>query len=63
MLTSLAAVLEQIKAGKLRAIGITSSQRSPLLPKIATVSESGVPQFFTVRGRLYIYREAQSESL
>lgn len=45
MVTSLAPVLETIRAGKLRALGITSTQRSPLLPAVPTVSESGVPGF------------------
>lgn len=45
MITSLAPVLESIRAGKLRALGITSLQRSPLLPEVPTVSESGVKGF------------------
>ena len=31
-----------IKAGKLRALGITSTQRSPILPNVPTLEESGV---------------------
>jgi len=34
-----------VKNGKLRALGITSSQRSPYLPNIPTVSESGLPGY------------------
>ena len=45
MITSLAPVLETIRAGKLRALGIASLQRSPLLPEVPTVSESGVKGF------------------
>lgn len=45
MITSLAPVLESIRAGKLRALGITSLKRSPLLPETPTVAESGVPNF------------------
>jgi len=37
--------LPQIKAGKLRAIAVTSSQRMPQLPDTATVAESGVSGF------------------
>src|SRR5258707_9605879 len=33
----------QIRAGKLRALAVTSSKRSPLLPEVPTVDESGVP--------------------
>ena len=35
----------QIKAGKLRAIGITASVRSPLVPEIPSLSEAGVKDF------------------
>jgi tripartite-type tricarboxylate transporter receptor subunit TctC len=35
----------QIKAGKLKAIGTTSLQRSPLVPEVPTLGEVGVPDF------------------
>jgi tripartite-type tricarboxylate transporter receptor subunit TctC len=35
-------VLGQIKAGKLKAIAVTSSKRFALLPDIATIAESGI---------------------
>jgi tripartite-type tricarboxylate transporter receptor subunit TctC len=35
----------QIKAGKLRALAVTSLARSPLLAEVPTVDESGVPAF------------------
>jgi tripartite-type tricarboxylate transporter receptor subunit TctC len=35
----------QIKAGKVRAIAVTSLTRSPLLPDVPTVDESGVPGY------------------
>jgi tripartite-type tricarboxylate transporter receptor subunit TctC len=34
-----------IKAGKVRALGVTSLKRSPQLPGIPTIAESGVPGF------------------
>jgi tripartite-type tricarboxylate transporter receptor subunit TctC len=34
-----------VKAGRLRAIAITSAQRSKALPDLPTVAESGVPGF------------------
>ena len=35
----------QIKAGKLRAIGVTSSGRSPLVPELPSLAEAGVQNF------------------
>ncbi|OGA06193.1 MAG: hypothetical protein A2W68_19405 [Betaproteobacteria bacterium RIFCSPLOWO2_02_64_14] len=37
--------IPQIKTGRLRAIAVTSAKRSPLLPEVPTVSESGLPGF------------------
>jgi len=34
-----------IKDGKMRALAITSSNRSPLLPEVPTVTEAGVPGY------------------
>ena len=38
-------VTQQVKAGKLRAIGVTSSGRSPLVPEIPSLAEGGVSNF------------------
>jgi tripartite-type tricarboxylate transporter receptor subunit TctC len=38
-------VLQQIKAGRMKAIGVSGAQRSVLLPAVPTVAESGVPGF------------------
>ncbi|WPB59129.1 tripartite tricarboxylate transporter substrate binding protein [Xylophilus sp. GOD-11R] len=36
------AVAQYIKAGKMRALGITSAKRSPVLPDVPTMAEAGV---------------------
>ncbi|HMS06361.1 MAG TPA: tripartite tricarboxylate transporter substrate binding protein [Burkholderiaceae bacterium] len=43
MFTNLPSVLPHIKSGKLVALALTDSQRSPLAPDIPTLAEQGVP--------------------
>jgi len=58
MMANLPGVIEHVRAGRLRALAVTSNKRSPLLPAVPTVAESGVPGFdvkaffvlFTARG-------------
>ena len=38
-------VLQHVKAGKLRALGVSGMTRSPLAPEVPTVNESGVPGY------------------
>ncbi len=38
-------VLQQVRAGKLRALGVTTASRSDFAPEIPTLSESGLPDF------------------
>jgi tripartite-type tricarboxylate transporter receptor subunit TctC len=45
MFGSVAGTLPHVRSGKLRALGISSPQRWPTLPKIPTVAESGVAGF------------------
>jgi tripartite-type tricarboxylate transporter receptor subunit TctC len=45
MFDFLSASAPQIKAGKLRALAVTSSTRSPFLPDVPTVAEAGVPGY------------------
>jgi tripartite-type tricarboxylate transporter receptor subunit TctC len=35
----------QVKAGRLRALGVAGAQRSQLLPEVPTIAESGLPGF------------------
>ena len=42
MITDTATGLPQVKAGKLRALGVSSAQRSPLAPEVPTIAEAGV---------------------
>lgn len=48
MFNSIAPILGHIKAGRVRVLGIASLQRSPQLPDVPTISESGVPGFEAV---------------
>jgi tripartite-type tricarboxylate transporter receptor subunit TctC len=41
-------LLGQLKAGKLRALGVASAQRSPFAPDVPTVAEQGYPGFESV---------------
>ncbi len=41
----LAAATPHIQAGKLRPLGMTGSKRSPLMPNVPTIAESGVPKY------------------
>ena len=38
-------VMPHVKSGRLRAIAVTSAKRSPALPELPTVAESGVPGY------------------
>ena len=45
LLSTFASALPHVKAGRLRALGVTSAQRAPALPDIPTIAESGVPGY------------------
>jgi tripartite-type tricarboxylate transporter receptor subunit TctC len=45
MFSVLPPALPQIKAGKLRALAVTSTERMPQLPDVPAVAESGLPDF------------------
>ena len=42
---STVASLPQVKAGRVRALGISGRSRSPIAPEVPTIAESGVPGF------------------
>jgi tripartite-type tricarboxylate transporter receptor subunit TctC len=42
---NLSSALGQIKGGSVRALAVTGKERSPQLPDVPTVAESGVPQY------------------
>ena len=48
MFAPLQTALPFINSGKLRALGIASQKRSPLLPDVPTIAEQGVPKFEAV---------------
>jgi tripartite-type tricarboxylate transporter receptor subunit TctC len=43
VVTSLPSALVQVKAGRLKALGVAAAQRSPFAPDVPTVTEGGVP--------------------
>ncbi len=45
MFDNLPSALPQVKGGKLRAIAVTSAKRSPALPDVPTIAESGLPGY------------------
>jgi len=45
MMTGLTAGLVQVKAGKLRALAVTTAARAPSVPEVPTVAESGFPGY------------------
>ena len=42
---SVASVLPQIKAGKIRGVAVTTAKRSALMPDLPTIAETGLPGY------------------
>ena len=45
MFDNLASSMAQVKAGKVRALAVTTAKRSSLAPQLPTIAESGLPDF------------------
>jgi tripartite-type tricarboxylate transporter receptor subunit TctC len=45
MFGTIVALVPHIQAGRLRALAVTSRKRSPLLPQVPTLAESGLPDY------------------
>jgi tripartite-type tricarboxylate transporter receptor subunit TctC len=45
MFSDIASAQEQLKAGHLRPLAVTSKQRSALMPELPTIAESGAPDY------------------
>ncbi len=45
MISPIAIALPQVRAGKLRALAMTASHRSSILPDVPTVAEAGIPGY------------------
>jgi tripartite-type tricarboxylate transporter receptor subunit TctC len=45
MFDNLPSSIEQVRAGNLRALAVTSSKRSPAIPDMPTLAEAGLPDF------------------
>jgi tripartite-type tricarboxylate transporter receptor subunit TctC len=45
MFATSASVIPYMKAGRLRALAVTTAQRSPSVPELPTVAEAGLPGF------------------
>ena len=46
MMDGLPSALPHVKAGRLRALAVTSQKRSPAAPDLPTIAESGYPDFY-----------------
>ncbi|HKA42407.1 MAG TPA: tripartite tricarboxylate transporter substrate binding protein [Burkholderiales bacterium] len=42
---SMQSIMPQVRAGRLRALGLAAAKRSPAAPEVPTISESGLPGF------------------
>ncbi len=45
MFSPIASSIQHVKAGRLKALGVTSAKRVPLVPELPTVAEAGLPGY------------------
>ena len=48
MVSPMQSVISHVKSGKLRALGVTGTKRSPAAPDVPTIAEAGVPGYESV---------------
>jgi tripartite-type tricarboxylate transporter receptor subunit TctC len=63
MFATSASVIPYIKAGRLRALAVTTSKRSAAVPDLPTVSEAGVPGFEAITWHGVVVPRATPEPL
>jgi tripartite-type tricarboxylate transporter receptor subunit TctC len=45
MVDTIPSAVSHVKSGKLRALGVTGAKRSPVMPEVPTIAESGLPGY------------------
>ncbi|HEY9531195.1 MAG TPA: tripartite tricarboxylate transporter substrate binding protein [Burkholderiales bacterium] len=45
MFDTIPSAVSHVKSGKLRALGVTGAKRSPVMPEVPTIAESGLPGY------------------
>jgi tripartite-type tricarboxylate transporter receptor subunit TctC len=48
LFATISTAVPQIEGGRVRALGVTSSTRSPALPDVPTIAEAGVPGYESI---------------
>ena len=48
MFNSIPPAIQHIKAGRLKLLGVSTAKRSPQLPDVPTIAESGVPGYESI---------------
>jgi tripartite-type tricarboxylate transporter receptor subunit TctC len=52
---NMASALPNIKAGRVRALAVTTARRSPFVPDIPTIDETGLRGFASARGSAFLH--------